>query len=135
MVTNGHTEAEGQHVTGEWVSGWRVRHLTLFPVNAETLPTATRPPPQKKEGIRNPKHGSSELRLGPPVTCACPSVTGHTFYLQDFKVNSSLRVTGFPIGHVSVEESQLRFQGSEARLKLPPSGSALSDERVSLEEV
>lgn len=94
------------------------------------------PPPQKKtEGIRNPKHGSSELRLGPPVTCACPSVPGHTFYLQDFKVNSSLRVTGFPIGHVSVEESQLRFQGSEARLKLPPSGSALSDERVSLEEV
>lgn len=47
MVTNGHTEAEGQHVTGEWVSGWRVRHLTLFPVNAETLPIAT-PPPQKK---------------------------------------------------------------------------------------
>lgn len=50
MVTNGHTEAEGQHVTGEWVSGWRVRHLTLFPVNAETLPTAT-PPPQKKKKV------------------------------------------------------------------------------------
>lgn len=101
-IRSGLRHREGGSRTYHLEMDFRLMNLApdlLLPVNTEALPTSI--PPCPKRSVQGPKYGSSKLKLVVRQVSPVRLSRVLPLYLQDFKVNSSLKVREFfPMGCV-----------------------------------